>query len=117
MKTKFKELFRMGGTTDYGKITPLISFLGAVFLIFLWWLEARFEVIPTKIFPGPIDVISALGTLAADYNLGANAWFSIKMNLLAYLWAIGISIPVGLLMQSDSYRYLPLPHYLYQLVV
>lgn len=118
---KLKELFKMGGSTNYGKLTPLISFLGAVFLIFLWWLEARFEVIPSKILPGPIEVVSAVGTLISDYNLGANAWFSIKMNLLAYLWAIGISIPLGLLIAIyplpnlcigkyiNAIRFLPLP--------
>lgn len=111
----------MGGSTDFGKLTPVISILGALFLVFLWWLEARFEIIPTKIFPGPVQVINAIGTLYSKYSLMANAWFSIKMNLLAYLWAIAISIPVGLLIAIyplpnlcigkyiNAIRFLPLP--------
>lgn len=118
---KFKELFKMGGSTDYGKLTPLISFFGAIFLIFLWWLEARYDIIPSKIFPGPFEVVKAFGVLSEDYNLWANVWFSVKMNLLAYLWAIGISIPFGLLIAIyplpnlcigkyiNAIRFLPLP--------
>ena len=90
-----KELFKMGGKTDYGKLTPIISATGIILIIFLWWLEAKLGIIPTKLFPGPIEVVRSFGVLVSDYNLVANSWFSIKMNLLAYIWAICISIPLG----------------------
>lgn len=111
----------MGGSTDFGKLTPVISISGAIFLVFLWWLEAMFEVIPTNIFPGPIEVVKSLGTLYTEHSLLSNLWFSVKMNLLAYIWAIGISIPVGLLIALyplpnlcigkyiNAIRFLPLP--------
>jgi NitT/TauT family transport system permease protein len=115
------ELFKMGGKTDYGKLTPVISLAGMILILLLWFLEAKFEVIPTKVFPGPLEVIGAVGTLASDHHLLANTWFSVKMNLLAYIWAIGISLPVGLLIAIyplpnlcvgryiNAIRFLPLP--------
>ena len=115
------ELFKMGGKTNYGKLTPIISAAGVILIIFLWWLEARLEIIPNKILPGPVEVISSFGTLFRDYNLIANTWFSIKMNLLAYVWAICISIPLGLIIAIyplpnlcigkyiNAIRFLPLP--------
>ena len=111
----------MGGKTNYGKLTPIISAAGVILIIFLWWLEARLEIIPNKILPGPVEVISSFGTLFRDYNLIANTWFSIKMNLLAYVWAICISIPLGLIIAIyplpnlcigkyiNAIRFLPLP--------
>lgn len=116
-----KELFRLGGKTDYGKLTPLISSFGVILIFFFWWLESTLGWIPSKIFPGPVEVIKAFGTLISDYSLGANTWFSVKMNLLAYVWAIGISIPVGLIIAMypfpnlcigkyiNAIRFLPLP--------
>lgn len=116
-----KELFKMGGKTDYGKLTPIISATGIILIIFLWWLEAKLGIIPTKLFPGPIEVVRSFGVLVSDYNLVANSWFSIKMNLLAYIWAICISIPLGLVIAIyplpnlcigkyiNAIRFLPLP--------
>lgn len=116
-----KELFKMGGKTDYGKLTPIISATGIILIIFLWWLEAKLGIIPTKLFPGPIEVVRSFGVLISDYNLVANSWFSIKMNLLAYIWAICISIPLGLVIAIyplpnlcigkyiNAIRFLPLP--------
>jgi NitT/TauT family transport system permease protein len=115
------ELFKMGGKTDYGKLTPIISFVGVVLIILLWFLESRLEIIPTKVFPGPVEVVRAFGTLYTDHQLMANMWFSIEMNLLAYVWAIGISLPIGLLIAIyplpnlcigkyiNAIRFLPLP--------
>lgn len=116
-----KELFKMGGETNFGKLTPIISAIGIILILFLWWLEARLEIIPTKIFPGPIEVIKSFGILVSEYNLVENAWFSIKMNLLAYIWAICISLPIGLIIAIyplpnlcigkyiNAIRFLPLP--------
>ncbi len=116
-----KELFMMGGKLDYGKFTPIISATGILIILLVWFLESSMGIIPTKIFPEPLAVLGAFKTLFSDYSLLANAWFSIKMNLLAYLWAIGISLPLGLLIAIypfpnlcigkyiNAIRFLPLP--------
>ena len=89
-------LFKFGGSSDFGKLTPVISAIGILILIGLWWLEAKFEVIPTKILPGPFDVLGSIGRLINENHLFGNMWFSIKMNLSAYVWAIVVSLPLGI---------------------
>jgi NitT/TauT family transport system permease protein len=116
-----KELFKLGGKTDYGKWTPIISFFGLLMILGIWWIEARMEIIPTKIFPGPFEVLGAIGNLVENHHLLGNIWFSVKMNLLAYFWAILASLPLGLLIAMyplpnlcvgkyiNAIRFLPLP--------
>ena len=86
-----KGLFKFGGSSNFGKLTPIISAIGILILIGLWWLEARFEVIPTKILPGPFDVLGSYPGLITESSLFGNLWFTVKLNLLAYFWAILIS--------------------------
>lgn len=114
-------LFKFGGSSDFGKLTPVISAIGILILIGLWWLEAWFEVIPTKILPSPIDVLGSIGRLINENHLFGNMWFSIKMNLSAYVWAIVVSLPLGILITVypalnlaigkyiSAIRFLPLP--------
>lgn len=114
-------LFKFGGSSDFGKLTPVISAIGILILIGLWWLEAKFEVIPTKILPSPIDVLGSIGRLINENHLFGNMWFSIKMNLSAYVWAIVVSLPLGILITVypalnlaigkyiSAIRFLPLP--------
>ena len=118
---KIKGLFKFGGDSNFGKLTPVISAIGILILIFLWWLEARLEIIPTKILPGPFDVIGSLGRLVGENHLFGNIWFSVKMNLSAYVWAILISLPLGIIVTVfpalnlaigryiSAIRFLPLP--------
>ena len=114
-------LFKFGGSSDFGKLTPVISAIGILILIGLWWLEAKFEVIPTKILPSPIDVLGSIGSLINENHLFGNMWFSIKMNLSAYVLAIVVSLPLGILITVypalnlaigkyiSAIRFLPLP--------
>jgi len=118
---KIKDLFKFGGSSNFGKATPIISAVGILIIICLWWLEARFEIIPTKILPGPLDVVGSLGGLINENHLFANIWFSVKMNLSAYVWAILISLPLGIVLTVypflnlavgkyiSAIRFLPLP--------
>lgn len=114
-------LFKFGGSSDFGKLTPIVSAIGILILIGLWWLEATFEVIPTKILPSPVDVLGSIGRLINENHLFGNMWFSIKMNLSAYVWAIVVSLPLGILITVypalnlaigkyiSAIRFLPLP--------
>ena len=114
-------LFKFGGSSDFGKLTPIVSAIGILILIGLWWLEATFEVIPTKILPSPVDVLGSIGRLINENHLFGHMWFSIKMNLSAYVWAIVVSLPLGILITVypalnlaigkyiSAIRFLPLP--------
>lgn len=109
---KLKGLFKFGGTSDFGKLTPVVSVIGILFLIGLWWLEAKFEVIPTKILPGPFDVLGSYPGLVTENSLFGNLWFTVKLNLLAYFWAILISLIVGFALSLIPFLNLALGKYL-----
>ena len=94
---KTTELFKFGGSSDFGKLTPIITAIGLLVVIGLWYLVSLFELIPSNILPNPIKVISAYSNLLTEYHLLGNIGFSVKTNLMAYFWAILISLPIGLL--------------------
>lgn len=92
----FKKLFKFGGNSDFGKKGNLIIALSGLFLtIMLWYLISYFEIVPTKILPSPFKVIGSIGGLFTDYHLLSNIWFTIRLNLMSYFWAILLSFPIG----------------------
>lgn len=72
------------------------------------------------ILPSPIKVIKAFPELNREDDVIGNTFFSIKLNILGYLLAVIIAIPVGFLLGLvplfrglfskiiDSYRFIPL---------
>jgi NitT/TauT family transport system permease protein len=51
--------------------------------------------VPSKILPSPIDVITSIKELHFNDELVRNCGYSLKLNLLGYLEAIAISLPIG----------------------
>ncbi|MCG8748261.1 ABC transporter permease [Tenacibaculum finnmarkense] len=83
----------------------------------------QFGLVKNKVYPilpSPIKVIKAFPELNSDDDVIGNTFLSIKLNLLGYLLAIIIAIPVGFLLGLiplfrglfskiiDSYRFIPL---------
>ena len=92
----FKKLFKFGGESDFGLSQNIIvSVIGFTIIILGWHLISTFELIPTKILPDPFKVIASFGTLYSDFNLLPNTWFTVKLNLLCYVYAILLSFPIG----------------------
>ncbi len=54
--------------------------------------------ISSSLLPSPIAVVRSFGDLFTNDDLIGNALFSIKLNLLGYLLAIAIAIPIGFIM-------------------
>ncbi|MCQ2249672.1 MAG: hypothetical protein MJZ66_01040 [Bacteroidales bacterium] len=117
-----KELFKIGGQPNLSKSTSSIITVSGIFLILaLWQLVCSLGLIPDKILPSPLAVITSYGSLFSEYDALPNAWYSIKLNLLAYFWAILISLPFGFFISLypinnmiigkyiNSIRYLPIP--------
>ena len=118
----FKNLFVMGGEVNLPKsVMGIISLSGLVLILLFWYLISFFEIISTTILPNPIDVILSFGPLVTDNHLLANTFFSIKLNLGCYFWALLVTIPLGFFIglypinnivigrYVDSVRYLPIP--------
>ncbi|SOU86001.1 ABC transporter permease [Tenacibaculum dicentrarchi] len=83
----------------------------------------QFGLVKNKVYPilpSPIKVIKAFPELNKDDDVIGNTFLSIKLNLLGYLLAIIIAIPIGFLLGLiplfrglfskiiDSYRFIPL---------
>lgn len=115
------ELLKMGG--EISKRTEIIvGIIGFVVLMCLWYLiTLNGSIVPSKILPNPVDVVQSYPSLISDSDLFGNMWYTIKLNLLGYFYALIIAIPLGFLIglfpltkalfnkYIDALRYLPLP--------
>lgn len=115
------ELLKMGG--EISKRTEIIvGIVGFVVLMCLWYLiTLNGSIVPSKILPNPVDAIQSYPSLISDSDLFGNMWYTIKLNLLGYFYALIIAIPLGFLIglfpltkalfnkYIDALRYLPLP--------
>jgi len=90
-------LFRLKGTLDK-KTGLVVSIVGFVLLIGVWQAICGFHLIPPSLLPSPLSVLVAFSELHFHDALVRNALYSIKLNLLGYLEAIAIAIPLGFLM-------------------
>lgn len=93
-----KKLFKFGGNSDFGKVNnAIISIVGLLVVLIGWQFISANEIIPTKVLPEPLKVIGSFDSLYCDNYLFSNIWFTVKLNLLCYLYAILISFPIGFL--------------------
>jgi NitT/TauT family transport system permease protein len=87
-------LFKMGAELD-AKTSTIVTIIGAIIIILLWYLITTFGGISNTIFPRPQDVFTSFGELQVKYGLGHNTLYSVKLNFFGYLEAIAISVPLG----------------------
>lgn len=99
----------------------LISIFGWLLLLGIWWLVTEFEWIKPSILPSPQKVFSAYGVLFFEKNLAYHIGYSISINLLGYIEAVLIAVPLGFLIglipffreliikQIGAARFMPLP--------
>lgn len=117
-----KELFKMGGAV--GKKTDTMVFaIGFGILMLVWYAVTATEFIPHTILPNPFVVIHSYKELYTDVNahFTENIWYSVKLNLVGYAYALLISIPLGFIIGMfpigkslfnkifDAFRFIPLP--------
>ncbi len=118
----FKKLFKFGGESDFGTMNNvIISIIGFVIILFAWHFISLYEIIPTNILPDPFKVIGSFSILFNDYGLVSNTWFTVKMNLMCYVYAIILSFPIGFFIALypinniligkyiTAFRFIPLP--------
>lgn len=88
-----RALFAIGGNIDK-KTKSILEIVGLVFIVGLWYTLATY-VYDERILPAPQKMIMAL---VKSYNSGEllpYTWFSIKLNLLGYIYAIAVAVPLG----------------------
>lgn len=86
----------MGGEID-SKTNAAVGVIGAIGILLIWYLITTFGGVSHTIFPTPQSVVSSFGELQSQYGLGHNIWYSVKLNLLGYVEALMVSIPLGFL--------------------
>lgn len=94
---KMSDLFELRGTLEK-KPATVIAVIGFFFFILLWQAMSWFKLIPESLLPSPIAVLLSFKELHFERELVRNSIYSIKLNLLGYLEAIVIAIPLGFMM-------------------
>jgi len=114
-----KELFELRGDLDKHKQIP-IQIAGVVLIVGIWWLITAMGVVSQSLLPSPVRVITSFKELHFEDLLVRNLFYSIKLNVLGYIEALAIAIPVGFVVglfplfkglfnkQIDAFRFIPL---------
>ena len=118
--SKIKDYFRVDGEIPR-KTKILISILGWVLLLGIWWLITALGLISPYILPSPVKVFESYGVLFSQKNLPYHIGYSISINLLGYIQAVLLAIPLGfviglipffrelIIKQIEAARFTPLP--------
>lgn len=118
----FSTIFKMGAQPRLTKLGySLITAIGFLVVLSCWFLISVFEIIPNNILPNPVKVLLSYGNLIFEDGMFINAGYSIYMNLVSYVYALLIAVPLGFLIalfpinnilfgkNINSVRYLPVP--------
>lgn len=109
-------------TLDTGRGTKiLLQISGWIILFLIWWAISLSGMIKTTVLPSPIDVFASFKDLILKKHLLDNTLFSVTENVLGYIMAVVLAVPLGFLLgmipgfremfskQIDSVRFLPIP--------
>lgn len=95
MHNKFSELFKIGGSVSK-RTELLVGIIGSAILLLLWYsVTYTGTIIPKSIFPNPVDVLLSYPRLLMENALLINAWATIKLNIMSYVYALILAIPCG----------------------
>lgn len=94
---KYLRFFNLRGEVASSEALP-ISILGIVLILGIWEVICLTGLVSTYILPTPFKVIQSFFELLFVDSLVDDSLYSIKLNLLGYLEAVAISIPVGMVL-------------------
>lgn len=93
---------------------------GFVVIVLTWMLAAKMALIPSSLLPSPLEVVCSLRPLHFEDALICNLMYSIQLNLMGYMEALLVCIPIGFLIglfplfngifskYIDAVRFLPI---------
>jgi NitT/TauT family transport system permease protein len=102
------------------KRTRLLYEIGGIVLVLIVWQLVAMRINSIAIFPSPLQVLSSFPELHFQDLIVMNTLYSIKINLLGYLWAVTLALPLGFALGLfsplgavfnrflDAIRYIPL---------
>ena len=94
---RIEDLFELRGKLDK-KTDTTIAIIGFFVLISLWQAMISLKIVPESLLPSPFSVLTSFKSLHFEDELVRNSMYSIKLNMLGYLEALLISIPLGFIM-------------------
>ena len=103
-----KELLKMGGDLS-SKFAVICSVIGLILFFGGWQVAVSSGWIESRLLPSPAAIISAFPDLV-EQGLWRELWYSIRLNLMSYVIAMSIALPLGFLIGlSPIVRGLTLP--------
>ena len=118
LKSDSKNLFKMGYDGTFSGVTKSVVQLAGWITVLAIWTGLSTVV---KNLPNPLQVFQAFVPLYAEKHLVYNTGYSIMVNLMGYVMAVALAIPVGFIMGMfpifklsmnkpiDSARFVPIP--------
>ena len=82
----------------------ILGALAWTFVVAVWFIVTRSELLPPLVLPEPVGVVRAVGRLWVEYDLLGNVFMSWWRIAQAFFWCAVVAIPLGLLM--GSYRWI-----------
>ncbi|MCC6367733.1 MAG: ABC transporter permease [Bryobacterales bacterium] len=78
----------------------ILGFAAWGFLVLVWFLITRGDLLPPMTLPDPAGVVKAIARLWVEYDLLGNVFQSWWRIAQAFFWSALVAIPLGLLMGS-----------------
>ena len=94
---KFSDLFELRGELEK-KPATIIAIIGFFFFMFLWQSMSWFNLVPESLLPSPISVMKSFKELHFKEELVRNTIYSVKLNMIGYIEAVLIALPLGFFM-------------------
>ena len=115
-----ESLFELRGKLSK-EMSSAVTFIGLGSLVALWQVICSMGWVNKGILPSPLAVVGSLHELYFDDALIINIIYSVKLNILGYIEAIVVCLPLGFVIglfpvfremfgkALDSIRFIPLP--------
>jgi len=90
------ELFALRGELP-PRTKTVIELTGLAAILLIWFTVVKTGLVPSRMLPSPDAVIISYGELFGQDHLVRNLLFSLMINVLGYIEAVVIAIPLGYL--------------------
>jgi len=90
-------LFELRATLD-NRTSSIVASIGFIGLLLLWQSMSWLKIVPESLLPSPLSVLASFPSLHFEDELVRNSFYSIKLNILGYIEAFLIAIPLGFIM-------------------
>jgi len=91
---KLPDLFALRGKLTRGT-NLLVGLLGVAILLLVWQAIPTAGLVPKSLLPTPLMILESFRELHFEDGLIRNCCYSIKLNMLGYLEAVLVAIPLG----------------------